>query len=74
MARREQGIGIMANITQTITQTITFFKTCAAAEALAAKGEMTEAEGFFIAEAKGRAGWFVIEVRDTDDGLLLGYL
>jgi hypothetical protein len=58
----------------TAAKTITFFKTEAAAIALVAKGEMTEAEGFFVAEAKGRAGQFVIEVRDTDDGLLLGYV
>jgi hypothetical protein len=57
-----------------ITKSITFFKTEAAAVALATKGEMTEADGFFVAEAKGRTGYFVIEVRDTDDGLLLGYL
>lgn len=55
-------------------QTITFFKTEAAARALAEKGDMTEADGFFVTESKGRAGMFVIEVRDTDDGLLIGYL
>jgi hypothetical protein len=58
----------------TAGKSITFFKTEAAASALAAKGEMIEAEGFFIASAKGRPDNFVIEVRDPDDGLLLGYL
>lgn len=57
-----------------IAKSITFFKTEAAARALAAKGEMTEEDGFFVAPAVGRPGNFVIEVRDTDDGLLLGYL
>ena len=58
----------------TIEKSITFFKSEASALALAAKGEMTEADGFFVVPAKGREGCFVIEVRDTDDGLLLGYL
>ena len=56
----------------TANKLITFFKTDAAA--LAVKGEMTEAEGFFVVPAPGRPGMFVIEVRDTDDGLLFGYL
>jgi hypothetical protein len=55
-------------------KTITFFKTEAAAITLAVKGEMTEDEGFFIVPAIGRPGCFVIEVRDTDDNMLLGYL
>lgn len=55
-------------------KSITFFKTEAAAIALAVKGEMTEADGYFIAPAKGRPDKFVIEVRDTDGGMLLGYL
>lgn len=58
----------------TASSTITFFKNKAAADAMVAKGEMTEEEGFFVAEAVGRPGWYVIEVRDTDDGLRLGYL
>ena len=57
-----------------ITQSITFFRSEEAARALATKGEMTEEEGFFVAPAKGRPGSFVIEVRDTDDGILLGYV
>ena len=57
-----------------ITQSITFFRSEDAARALAAKGDMIEEDGFFIAPAKGRPGSFVIEVRDTDDGLLLGYV
>lgn len=33
-----------------------------------------EREGFRAAPAKGRPGKYVVEVIDTDDGLLLGYL
>lgn len=58
----------------TSAKTITFFNTEAAAVALAAKGEMTEADGFFVVPSIGRPGKFVIEVRDTDDGLVLGTL
>ena len=57
-----------------LTKSITFFSTEAAAVAVCAKGSMTEADGFFVVPAEGRPGKFVIEVRDTDDGLLLGYL
>jgi hypothetical protein len=56
-----------------MVQSIVFF----ASEAKAI--EMAElnggaAEGFAAVEAKGRPGKYVVEVRDTDDGLLLGYL
>ena len=57
-----------------ITQSITFFRSEEAARALAAKGEMIEEDGFFVSPAKGCPGSFVIEVRDTDDGLLLGHV
>lgn len=57
-----------------IARSITFFPSEAAAIALAAKGEMTAADGFFVAPAKGRPGKYVIEVRDPDDGLLIGYV
>ena len=53
---------------------ITFFKTREAAEAIAKKGDMTEAGGFFVVPSTARIGHFVIECRDTDDGKLLGYL
>lgn len=57
----------------TITvQTITFFPTEAAAQAIAdANGG--EAEGFRVVPAS-RAGKFVVVVYDTDDGLILGHL
>ncbi len=58
----------------TVDKSITFFKSEAAAKAIVTKGDMTEADGFFVAPAKARPGIFVIEVRDTDDGFLLGYL
>lgn len=59
---------------QTIAvKSITFFPSKAAADALAAKGDMTEDEGFYVTEARGRPGKFVIEVRD-EDGSLLGYV
>jgi hypothetical protein len=58
----------------TANNPITFFKTEAAALAIMAKGEMTAEDGVFVVPAKGRPGYFVIEVRDTDDGTVLGNL
>jgi hypothetical protein len=56
-----------------INQSITFFRSEDRARDLAERNG-GEAEGFRTAPAKGRDGWFVIEVFDTDDGLLLGHL
>lgn len=56
-----------------MVQTITFFATEAKAVELA-EANGGEADGFVAAPAKGRDGKFAVEVRDTDDGLFLGYL
>ena len=57
----------------TASQSITFFSTAEAAEAMA-EANGGAAEGFVAAPAKGRPGKFVVQVLDTDDGFLLGYL
>jgi hypothetical protein len=57
----------------TNAQTITFFPTEKAAAKLA-EANGGESEGFVVASAKGRAGKFVVQIIDTDDGLLLGHL
>ena len=61
----------------TAAQSITFFPSREDAQSLATRGEMTEAEGFYVAPARGRMGargFWVIEVRDQEDGLLLGFV
>jgi hypothetical protein len=56
-----------------MVQTITFFPTEAKAAAMAQLNG-GEVEGFKVAPAKGRDGKYVVQVLDTDDGLLLGHL
>lgn len=56
-----------------MVQTITFFSSVTAAKALA-EANGGEADGFVVVPAKGRDGKFVVQVVDTDDGLLLGHL
>ena len=57
----------------TAAQTITFFASEAAATKMAdANGGKDE--GFVVAHAKGRPGKFVVQVVDTDDGMLLGHI
>ena len=55
------------------TDSIVFFATEVAALAMAARNGGND-EGFVAAPAKGRPGNFVVEVRDTEDNFLLGYL
>lgn len=52
---------------------ITFFPSEAAAVWMA-EANGGKDEGFVVAPAKGRDGKFVVQVLDTDDGLLLGHL
>lgn len=56
-----------------MVRTITFFPTEAAAKTMA-EANGGEADGFVAAPAKGREGKFVVQVVDTEDGLLLGHL
>jgi hypothetical protein len=53
-------------------KSITFFNSEAAAIAMTVKGDMTEAEGFYVVPAVGRPGCFVIEFRDPEDGFVIG--
>ena len=56
-----------------MVQSITFFASERAAVEMAERNG-GKAEGFIAAPAKGRPGKFVVQVLDTDDGLLLGHL
>lgn len=56
-----------------IVNSITFFRSEAKAIEIA-EANGGKAEGFIVDAAKGREGFFTIEVVDTDDGLHLGYL
>ena len=55
---------------QKVTYPFTLFRTEASARDVYDRGEMTESDGFFVVcNSEGR---YVIEVRDPDDGLVLG--
>lgn len=60
-------------LTITSAQTITFFPSEAAAVKMA-EANGGEDEGFVVVPAKGRDGKFVVQIIDTDDGLLLGHI
>ncbi len=56
------------------TQSITFFKTQAAAEKMVEGfiADGADAAEYAVIEAKGRPGFFIIQVLDAEDGFVLG--
>ena len=61
------------NFATITTQSITFFPSFESAKKVAHANGGAD-EGFVVAPAQGRPGKFVVQVIDTDDGLILGTL